>query len=193
VGDKVTGALEEGVVDVVVEPAEPVVTVGQTRSAEGFEQIEDLLPVVESIQDRRKTPEVEQQRAPPDHVTRNAVELGSDHAGVFGPDRHLDLGRPLHRADEGVGVVHGRKVVDAAGVRQELRPRPVLPHLLVHPVDVADHGLGPLDPLTIHGQEHAQDAVSGRMLRPQVEHEGLLRGIAAVVDGNEVLLRDHGL
>ena len=72
------------------------------------------------------------------------------------------LARPLHRADEGVGVVHRREVVDAARVGEKLRPGPVLAHLLVHPVDVADDRLGPGDPLAVHRHQDPQDAVGGR-------------------------------
>jgi hypothetical protein len=76
---------------------------------------------------------------------------------------------------------------------RNLRPGAVFAHLLVHPVDVADDRLGALDPLAVHRHEHAQHAVRGRMLRPEVEHERLA-GIGSVGGGagHGFLGGDHG-
>ena len=189
---EIARALEEGVVGVVAEAAEPVVAVGQARAAEALEQVEDLLAVVESVQDRREAAEVEEEGAPPDHVAGDAVELGGDDADVLGAGRHLDLGGALDGTHKGVGVVHGREVIDAAGVGQELGVRAVLAHLLVHPVDVADDGLGALDPLAVHGHQHAEDAVRGRVLRAEVEREGLVRRVLRQGGGGDVLGGRHG-
>jgi len=62
----------------------------------------------------------------------------------------------------------------------------------VHPVDVTDHRLGPGDPFAVHRHEDAQDAMSGGVLRPEVEHERLLRSIAGCAGGQGFFWRDHG-
>ena len=111
---------------------------------------------------------------------------------VFGAGRYLDFGGPFHRTHERVRVVHRRKVIDAAGVWEELRPRAVLAHLLVHPVNVADHGLGLGDPLAVHRHQDAQNAMRGRVLGPQVEHKGLRRSLARWAGRNGFFAHDHG-
>ena len=45
------GALQEIVVDVVAQPAEAVVAVGQPGAADALKQVEDLLAVVEGVKE----------------------------------------------------------------------------------------------------------------------------------------------
>ncbi len=95
-----------------------------------------------------------------------------------------ELRGPFHGSDEGVGVGHRRQVIDAAGVGQELRVGAVLAHLLLHPVDVAADRFGADDVFAVHRHLDAQHAVGGRMLRAQVEDEGLAR---RAVGGDSVM------
>ena len=72
---------------------------------------------------------------------------------------------------EGQGV----QVVHAGGIGHELGKGAGLGQLFVHAVDVAQDRLGVDDVFAVHGELDAQHPVSRRMLRPQIEDEGLVR------------------
>jgi len=168
-------AVQEIVVDVIVQSADAVVGIGEPRAANAFEQVEDLLAVVEGIEQRGPAAEVVKECAPPNEVARDPVQFGSDDPDVLGPGRDLQLQATFHRTHKRVSVGHRGEIIDAAGVGQELSVRPVLPHLFLHPVDVAANRFRTQDVLAIHHHLQAQYAVSGRMLRPHIQHKRLLR------------------
>ena len=157
------------VIHVVVEPADAVVAVGQAGAGDAFEQVENLLPVIEGIEQRGEAAQVEQEGAPPDEVAGDAVQFGGDDADILRARRHLELRGAFHGPHEAVGVGHRRQVINAAGVGEELRVGAVLAHLFLHPVDVAAHRFGADDVFAVHRHLDAQHAVGGGMLRAQVE------------------------
>ncbi len=101
---------------------------------------------------------------------------------------HLVWWGAFHGSHEGVGVVHGREVIDAARVGQVLEPGPVLAHLFMHAMDVAGDGFRVADVLALHLQLHAENAVGGRVLRSEIDREGLVG-----TNGVKVFGSDHGL
>ena len=181
-GDELAGALDERLIHIVVKPADAVIAVGQARAGDAFQQIENLLPVIERIEQRREPAQIQQEGAPPDQMAGDAVQLGGDDADILRPRRHLQLRRPLDRPDKRVRVGHRRQIINAAGIGQELRVSAVLAHLLLHPVDVAADRFGADDILAVHRHLDAQHAVCRRMLRPEVEDKGLARALAVAGD-----------
>jgi hypothetical protein len=72
------------------------VAVGQPGAADLLEQVEDLLPLAEGVQERAERAQVEAVGPHADQVAGDAVQLGDDHAqmpgllGIFMPQQLLD-------------------------------------------------------------------------------------------------------
>ena len=93
------------------------------------------------------------------------------HCARFG---NLQLQQLFHRQAVGQVVGHRAQVVDAVGQRHHLLVELGLAGLLDAGVQVADVGRQRDDDLAVDLQHHAQHAVRGRVLRPHVEHHGVL-------------------
>jgi hypothetical protein len=168
-GEEGPAAGDEPVVDVVAHPAEAEIAVGQTRPGDRFQKIQDNLPIVEGIQQRRQPPEVDDEGAEPQQVARDPAELRRDHPDVLGTLRHRNAGQPFDGTGVSEIVDHGPGIVDPSGVGKILDIRPVFGHLFLHPVAVADDRLRMHDVLPVHGELEAQYPVGGRMLGPHVD------------------------
>ncbi len=176
VRDELAHALHEGRACVGVHPAEAERTVRQARAGHHLQQVQQPFAVVEGVHDGGEGPQVQQVRAPPQKVRRDAVQLAGDHPQPFGPLGNLDARQLFHRAHVGPVPGQGVQVVHPAHVGHELGGVLHLGHLLVHAVQVAQHGFRPDDVFAVQFQQHAQYAVGGRVLRPHVQDERFRAG-----------------
>jgi hypothetical protein len=110
-------------------------------------------------------------------VRGDPVELQVDHAQRLRARRDLDVEQALdgHAEDGRVRVV--REVVHPLDERDHLPVLLVLARLLDARVDVADDRHHVHDHLAPERGQEAQDAVGGRVVRPDVEGEDLLVGV----------------
>ena len=99
----------------------------------------------------------------------DAVELGQNHANVLRALRRLEAGELLDRFDVTVLGVELGQVIRAVVVADDLAKVAVLRQLLVAAVHVADDGIEVCNDLAVDGDHHAEDAVRGRVLRPDVD------------------------
>ena len=164
VGAEICCGLEEFVVHIHRYTTEASVAVGQTRSCDQIQDVENLLSVIEGIQEGSDPAQVEQVRTEPQQVAGDPVQLAGNDADVLGPFGDLDLHGLFDSLAVTEVVDHARQVVDTAGVGQELQVVAVFRHLLMGPVPIADDGLGLEDAFTFHVQPQSQHAMGGRML-----------------------------
>ena len=143
--------------------------------------VEQDLPVLEHVEDRRERADVLGVGAVEDQVAGDAVALAEQHADELRPVGHLDAAELLHREDVGQVVGHAAEVVDAVGVRDVGVPALALGHLLGAAMVVADVGDEVDDLLVAQADDDAERPVGGAVLRADVEvHErGVVLGAAA--------------
>ena len=101
-----------------------------------------------------------------------------DDAQVLRALGDLEVEQRLHRAAEGVRVEVVGEVVHPLDDGDGLPVALVLGRLLDARVDVADDRLEVADDLALERGEQAQHAVRGGVVRPEVDREQLLLGIA---------------
>ncbi len=187
-GDRLPALVRPAGRDVVARPAHLVEPVEQARTRQRLEEVEDHLALAEAVEEhRRPAPErpahVHAPGAEPETVRRDPLELRRQHPEVLGALRHLDLAELLRRAHVAELGGHRRDVVRLRGDGRVLDVGQRLPELLVAAVEVADHRVDGDDRLPLEGEDHPEDAVSGRVLRPHVHHEALVAPVAVLDDG----------
>ena len=145
--------------------------------ADGFNDAERALAIVEGEEDRRHLSEILRERAIPDQVADDAKQFRQHHADDLGARRDVDSGQLLHCREIGQVVHHAAQVIHAIGVRNVGVPGLALTHLFGAAVVEADFGNGIDDLFAIELQSDAQDTVRARMLGAEIEkHE--IRAVA---------------
>ena len=155
--------------EVVADPAHPVVVVEEPRAAGPLEEVEDLLPVPDQVQERGEGPDVHRVGADRDGVGGDPLQLRHHHADGVHVRAHLDAAELLDGEGEAERVAHRRAVVQAVGVGHDAGVVHVLAVLLEAAVEVADVGAGGLDDLAVGAQLHPEHPVGGGVLRPHLE------------------------
>src|SRR4029077_9389502 len=97
--------------------------------------------------------------------------LAEEDADELPAPGHRDAEQLLGCQTERVFLVHRRDVIEPVEVGQRLQVGLVLDQLLGPAVQKADVRVDALDDLTVELQYEAQDAVSRRMLGPEIEGE----------------------
>jgi len=164
---------DKAAVDVGRQSPDPQKAGRQAGAREGLEDVHERLPLAQGIEQRRHGPEVVGVGAEPEQVARDPLQLGQGDADVAGPPGDLDVHELFHRQDIGQVVAQGRQVVEAVGEHDDLVVRAVLGELLDAPVQKADVGAGVDDGLAVELENDAQDPVGARVLRAQVQAQGL--------------------
>src|SRR5262249_59773921 len=103
-----------------------------------------------------------------------AVEQAGERAAL----RQGQAQKRLRRQAEGVGLVHGRDIVEPVEIGQRLQIGLVLDQLLGAAVEKPDMRVDALHYLAVELEHEAQHAVRGRMLRPEVYGELALQRLA---------------
>ncbi len=115
---------------------------GEARAAVLFENLEDLFPVAEGIEERRHRADVERVRAQPKLVAGNALEFRQDHANVLRARRGFDVQQFLDRFAVAQPVRHGGAIVHAIDVGIEHRVGAVLGDFFDAAMKVSDDAFG---------------------------------------------------
>ena len=135
-------------------------------AADGLDDVEDPLAVVEHVEDRRQLRPRSCAKVP--YQTRWLMMRNSSHSMTritCDAVGHLDAGQLLDRQDVGQVVHHPAEVVHAVGVGDVGVPGLALAHLLGAAVVEADVGHGVDDLLAVELQHDAEDAVGAGVLR----------------------------
>src|SRR5262249_20711637 len=90
-GEKLFDVLFEALIGLVLTAPDPEGVGGETGTAIFFENLENLFPIAEGVEERRHGSNVERVGAEPKLVAGNAIELGEDDANVVSAWRRLDI------------------------------------------------------------------------------------------------------
>jgi hypothetical protein len=149
--------------------ADAAEAVRHARAGLLLEDVPEDLAGPGGVEEGRERAELHRHGAVAHEVIAHARELAQDHPVVLAAlrDRHAE--HLLHREREAHVVEHRRDVVEAVDVREALRPRAALAHLLEAAVQVPDLHVGLRDRLAGQLQHDAHGAVHRRVRRPHVE------------------------
>src|SRR5574341_100817 len=128
--------LEEAGREVGRDAADPGVVVRQPVPAEHLEEVVDLRPLPDPVEEGSERPHVDRERPECDEVGGDPVELADDDPDVFGPLGDLDPGELLDRPRPGAVAVHRGEVVEPVREGHELGVADPLADLLQRPVKV---------------------------------------------------------
>ncbi|MNP65693.1 hypothetical protein D3C76_1613080 [compost metagenome] len=101
----------------------------------------------------------------------NPLQLHHDKPQKLGFFRNLQLHHLLHRIDKHIVVGHGRYIIQAVRIRNDLRIVQVFRQLLGSPVEIAHNGNRLGDHLSIQLDNHPENPVGGRMLRAYIQEQ----------------------
>ena len=158
---------------IVGQTADARVAGREPRAADALAQVVNLLALAERAQEHRHRPDVQRHRADAEQVRTDAREFRADDADVFAPRRHVHAQQFLHGVRVGDVVGQRREVIEAVGVRNELRVRHVLGDFFVAAMQVTDIGPGVDDLFAVQLEHEPQHAVRARVLRPHVDDHPL--------------------
>lgn len=140
---------------------------------------------------RGESADIHRLRRDVEEVVEDAADLAPEHADMLGPHGNLNPKELFRREAEGVLLVHRRHVIEAVEIGDRLKIGLVLDQLFCAAVKQSDMRIDALDDLAVKLENKAQDAMRGRMLRPEIDGErasgGLVRG--RVLDLDEFRVR----
>ena len=116
--------------EIMGDPADPGVAVGEPGSAERLENVVDHLALVEAVEEEGERSRVEPHRAVAEEVVTDPGQFGDDRADHLATWRQIDPQERLHGVVPGDVVGHRRDVVHPVGDRHVLVEREVLADLL---------------------------------------------------------------
>ena len=107
-------------------------------------------------------------------MLEDPAKFAVKHTDEAAAARNFNANQLFNRETPGMFLVHRCRIVQPVKVRQTLKIGLVLEQLLGASMQQADMAIDPVDQLTIQIHHHAQHAVRGRMLRPEVQREGTI-------------------
>ncbi len=150
-----------------------------TETGDRFDQIVDFLTVGKGEEDRGHRADVLNKGRDIQQVAIDAEQFGQHHADHVHAIRHGDPGQFFHRQHVWHLVDAAAEVFDTVGVRDVAVPGLAFAHFLRAAVVVADVRHAVDDLFAIQLQNNTECAVSGRVVRAEVEeHKVLVFGAA---------------
>ena len=179
----------ESFVGFVLASADPEGVRGQARAAILFENLEDLFPVAEGVEQRRHGADIEGVGAKPELMAGDAVEFGQDDADVVGAGRRFDVQQLFNRFAIAEPVRDRSDVIHTVDIRVEHRVGAMFSDLLDSAMEVADDTLEAHDLFAVEPQDDSQNPVGGGVLRTHIEDEfvGIKESVLAFL---EIQVRD---
>ncbi len=156
---------------VLMDAADAKISRVQARARDALIEHHQLLALFKAPERRRQRADVHRLRRDVEDVDEDAPDLAKEHADVLRAARNLDAEQPLRREAEGVLLVHRRDVIEPVEIGNCLQVGLVFDQLLGAAMKEADMRIDALDDLAVEFEHEAQDAVRGRMLRPEIDGE----------------------
>ncbi len=169
--DPVADVLDELVGNVLMHTAGAEIGRVHARAARPLIKHHQLFALFKAPEWRGERADIHRLRGDVEEVVQNAADLGEEHADKLAPDRNVNADQPFHGQRERVFLVHRRDIVEPVEIRHGLQIGLVLDQLFGAAMQQADVRIDPLDHLAIELQNEAQNAVSRRMLRAEVDVE----------------------
>ena len=182
--DKVLQFGQEGGRQVFPHAADADVAERETCAADHFEQIENAFALARGVHEQAHAGagDVEHMRRQPHEVGGDALHLAHDDANDLGAFGNLDAEHLLHGEYITEVIGHGRDVVHAVGVVDEVLVALVFAGLLEAAVQIADVGVDIDDFFAFQLYDETQHAVGAGVVRAHVDdhvlpvHAGRHRG-----------------
>ncbi len=143
----------------------------QTCAASTFVEHHQLFALLETPNNRRERANIDRVGVDVEHVAQDSPDFAEKHADELAPDRHRKAQEPLDGEAERVLLVHRRDIVEPVEIGDRLQIGLIFDQLLGAAMEQADMRIDPLDELAVEFENHAQNAVGGRMLRPKIDCE----------------------
>ncbi len=162
----------------------------EPRARRALVELHQLFALFEAPEHRRHRADIHSEGRDVEQVIEDAPDLAIEHADRLAALRRRDAQQALGGEHEGVLLVHRRDVIEPVEIRNGLEVGFVFDELLGAAMQQSDMRIGALDDLAVHFQHHAQHAVRGRVLRPEIEieifdprlgHQALASGLAGGV------------
>ena len=157
--------------EILHEAADALIVESHAGTASFLHNVENLFANAESIEQHCGCAEVHAICADEEAVGSNARELVHDHADHLSAARDLNAGSLLDGHTEAVVVWVGREVVRTIHEVESPGISELLADLLDATVDVAAVEVDLLDGLTVDSCTETEHAVSGRVLRADVDNK----------------------
>ena len=139
------------------------------RAGDGLVHVKQHFALAEAVNQHIHRTAVNAVRAQPHQVVEQARDLGEHHPDVLRANRHLDAHHFLDGQAVSMLVGHHRDVIESVHIGQRLDVGLAFGELFGGAVQQADMRISALDHLAVEFEHQAQNAVSGRMLRPKIE------------------------
>ena len=130
-----------------------------------------ILALLEAPERRRERADVQRLRRDVEDVRQQPPDFGKQHADKLAALGQLDAEQLLRRQAEGMLLIHRRDIVEPVEIGHRLHIGLVLDQLLGAAMQQPDMRIDALDDFAVELQHHAQHAVRGRMLRPEIDGE----------------------
>ena len=117
-------------------------------------------------------------------MRQETADLAVENADQLAATRHLDAQQLFGRKAKGVFLVHRGDIVEPVEIRDRLQIGLLLDQLLGAAMQEADMRIDALDHLSVQFQDEAQNSVSGRMLRSEVDRK-VAQTLALLIHGDQ--------
>ena len=147
-----------------------VVILDQAAAGSSLENVEDVLTVAETVEERGQGAEVHTERRKEQKVRVDTLKLVHNSTDVLHTVGHLDTHRLLDAIAQGVAVHVRRKVIQTVGESQRLRIRFRLAQFFDAAVYVSAVQVYLVDDLTVQRYPEMEYPVRSRVLGADVDH-----------------------
>ena len=117
-------------------------------------------------------------------MRQETADLAVENADQLAATRYLDAEQLFGRKTKRVLLVHRGDIVEPVEIRDRLQIGLLLDQLLGAAMQEADMRIDALDHLSVQFQDEAQNSVSGRMLRSEVDRK-VAQTLALLIHGNQ--------
>ena len=147
--------------------------IGRVHAAAGRALIEhhELFALLEPPERRREGADVHGLRGHVEKMRQQPPDLAIEHADQLRAPGHREPQQFFGREAEGMLLIHRRDIVEPVEIGDRLQIGLGFDQLLGAAMQQSDMRIDALDHLAVELQHQAQDAVRGRMLRPEIDGE----------------------
>ncbi len=161
---------------VTIHPARAEVVGVHARAGDFFGKVEGEFALFKGVEHDGHCADIERVAADPQQVVGDAGDFGHQHPDVLRAFGHADAKEFFDGEAPDVLLAHHADVIEPIEIRQRLDVGFILDELFGTAVEQADVRVGFGDHFAVELQHQAQHAVGGRVLRAEVEGEGLAFG-----------------
>ena len=161
--------MRHAVRQIAIDAARTVIGRVHARAGYRLVNIHQIFALAEGVEEHRHRANVERVRTEPEQVIQDAGDLVEHHADVLRTFRHLNTDQLLDGHAVGMLVDHHRHVVETIHIRHGLQEGLGFRQFLGAAMQQADVRVGAFDDFAVEFQHQTQYAMSGGVLRAEVD------------------------